>query len=308
MYLCYIDESGTPEIPGNTSHFVLAGISIPIWYWKSADKDISSILDKQGLANAEFHTAWILRKYLEQSRIPDFDQLSWGDRRVAVERERNKYLLHLQKTKQHKTYQQNKKNYKHTQSYIHLSFAERQKLVQDVAQCVSEWGYARLFAECIDKLHFNPQWSKCTVDEQAFEQLVSRFQQYLETTDKGNYGLLVHDNNYTVAGRHTQLMRRFHKQGTLWTRIHRLIETPLFVDSSLTSMVQIADLCGYALRRYLENGETDLFNRIFARADRKGTTVVGVRHFCTATCQCEICKVHRPSKALILLSNPVKTT
>ena len=24
MYLCYIDESGTPELPGNSSHFVLA--------------------------------------------------------------------------------------------------------------------------------------------------------------------------------------------------------------------------------------------------------------------------------------------
>jgi hypothetical protein len=33
MYLCYIDESGTPESSGNTSHFVLAGISIPIWHW-----------------------------------------------------------------------------------------------------------------------------------------------------------------------------------------------------------------------------------------------------------------------------------
>jgi hypothetical protein len=62
----------------------------------------------------------------------------------------------------------------------------------------------------------------------------------------------------------TSLMRRFHKRGTLWTRIQRLIETPLFVDSSLTSLVQIADLCGYALRRYLENGERDLFERIFS--------------------------------------------
>ncbi|MCU7837088.1 MAG: DUF3800 domain-containing protein [gamma proteobacterium symbiont of Taylorina sp.] len=41
MYLCYIDESGTSSIPGNTSHFVLAGISVPIWHWKTCDKDIS---------------------------------------------------------------------------------------------------------------------------------------------------------------------------------------------------------------------------------------------------------------------------
>jgi hypothetical protein len=111
----------------------------------------------------------------------------------------------------------------------------------------------------------------------------------------------VHDNNETVAKKHTRLMRRFHREGTLWTRIERLIETPLFVDSSLTRLVQIADLCGYALRRYLENGETDLFTRIFPRADRRGSVVVGVRHFTVSSCQCEICKGHR-SKALVLLT------
>jgi len=34
MNLCYMDESGTPDIPGNSSHFILVGFSIPITYWK----------------------------------------------------------------------------------------------------------------------------------------------------------------------------------------------------------------------------------------------------------------------------------
>ena len=175
-----------------------------------------------------------------------------------------------------------------------------------MAQCVSTWGYARLFAECINKLHFNPAKYNGTLDEQAFEQLVSRFEQYLESTEdpstgKMHHGLLVHDNNETVAKKHTELMRRFHRQGTLWTRIQRLIETPLFVDSSLTRLVQIADLCSYALRRYLENQEVDLFDRLFLRADRRGSTVVGVRHFTGGNCGCEICKAHRP-RALVLIA------
>lgn len=156
---------------------------------------------------------------------------------------------------------------------------------------------ARLFAECIDKIHFDPNRSGKAVDEQAFEQVVSRFEQYLEKTEEKrgqrNYGLLVHDNNETVTRKHTHLMRGYYEQGTLWTSVERIIETPLFVDSSLTSMVQVADLCSYALRRYLENGETDLFERIFSRADRVGTTAVGVRHFTTLTCACEICQAHR---------------
>jgi hypothetical protein len=148
-------------------------------------------------------------------------------------------------------------------------------------------------------LHFDSSKTGRTVGEQALEQIVSRFEQYLKRSDldlgQRNFGLLVHDNNPTVAHKHTELMRHFHAQGTLWTSIERFIETPLFVDSALTSMVQIADLCSYALRRYIENGETNLFNPLFIRADRIGNTVVGVRHFTTASCTCEICQAHRRS-------------
>ncbi|MBI2585257.1 MAG: DUF3800 domain-containing protein [Rhodospirillales bacterium] len=299
MYLCYIDESGTSDVPGNTSHFVLAGVSVPIWRWRAADQEISHILGRYGLRNEELHTAWLLRPYLEQRRIADFQQLSYVARRSAVERERNAHLLRLQQTNQRKTYRQIKKNCAHTHPYIHLTHQERKSLVGDVADCISNWGFARLFAECIDKIHFDSNRAGRTVDEQAFEQIVSRFEQYLANTDETggqrNYGLLVHDNNETIARKHTEFMRQFHRQGTLWTRIERIIETPLFVDSSLTRMVQVADLCGYALRRYVENGEADLFRRIFARADRSRNVVVGVRHFTNLSCTCEICRAHRVS-------------
>jgi len=179
---------------------------------------------------------------------------------------------------------------------MRLVLDERRALVNTVADCVSRWRSVRLFAECIDKTHFNPTLSRRTIDEQALEQIVSRFEQYLvNRTGKDrilHYGLLVHDNNETVARKLTALMRQFHERGTLWTRINRIIETPLFVNSSLTRMVQIADLCCYALRRYLENHEADLFRKVFARADRIQDTVVGVRHF-TDKCACEICQAHK---------------
>lgn len=72
-----------------------------------------------------------------------------------------------------------------------------------------------------------------SVDEQAFEQVVSRFEQYLQNISMGkktNHGLLIHDNNQTVALKHTMLMKDFHNKGTLWTSIKNIIETPLFVD------------------------------------------------------------------------------
>ena len=78
MYICYIDESGTSAIPGNTSHFVLAGLSLPIWHWKDCDTEIAKIKAKFQLEiNDEIHTAWIARPYLEQIRIPNFKDLSY---------------------------------------------------------------------------------------------------------------------------------------------------------------------------------------------------------------------------------------
>lgn len=298
MYLLYIDESGVSNIPGNTSHFILTGISVPIWHWKDCDDEISNIKHKYDLFDAEIHTAWIMRRYLEQGKISNFESLQFYERRSAVTAERNKKLFHLQKTNNSKLYQQTKKNYKKTESYTHLTYEQRKSFIDEVAKCVSNWGFARVFAECVDKIHFDPLRSPTTLDEQAFEQVVSRFEQYLTNISTDNsknksYGLLIHDNNETVSQKHTQLMKSFHDKGTNWTNLEHIVETPLFVDSSLTSLVQIADLCAYSIRRYLENYEEDLFDHIYNRADRKHGIVVGIRHFSDPSCSCKICDGHK---------------
>ena len=298
MYLCYIDESGTSSVPGNTSHFVLAGLSVPIWHWNDSDRELRRIKQRYGLLEAELHTAWLLRRYLEQSRVSDFGNLSYSQRRSQVERLRTTELLRLQAQQNKKHYRQTKKNYKHTADYVHLTFDERKRFVLDVADCVGNWGFARLFAECIDKVHFDPIRAERSIDEQAFEQVVSRYEQYLQAMtndpERKGFGLLIHDNNETIARKHTELMKAFRRYGTFWTKIEHIIETPLFVDSQLTGMVQIADLCAYALRRYLEKQDSEIFDKIFERADRRHGTTVGVRHFSDDSCNCKICSHHRP--------------
>ena len=265
MYICYIDESGTPDVPGNTSHYVLAGLSIPVEKWKDCDRDIERIKLKYGLTNQEIHIAWLLRSYQEQNKIPRFETLDHPQRTQAVTAFRTAELLRLQRIKNIKLYHQTRKNYRKTEAYIHLTIRERQALALEIAKVLSGWGFARLFAECIDKVYFDPIRAAKTIDEQSFEQVISRFEQYLQLTNRGmfthkRHGLLVHDNNDTVAKKHTEVMKKFHVTGTLWTTLDNIIETPLFVDSGLTGMVQIADLCGYALRRYLENKEDGLFD------------------------------------------------
>ena len=68
LYLCYIDESGTSSIPGNTGHYVLCSVSIPVKYWKTYTQKINKIKKKYRLENTEIRTGWILRKYTEQAR------------------------------------------------------------------------------------------------------------------------------------------------------------------------------------------------------------------------------------------------
>ncbi|MBE1162339.1 DUF3800 domain-containing protein [Dyella acidiphila] len=297
MHLCYIDESGTSAVPGNSSHFVLAGLAIPIDKWKYADTQIQAIQIAHRLPSAELHTAWILRPYLEQTRIPNFEQLNDAERKNAVRRERNAHLLKLQRARNAKAYKQTKKNYEKTDAYIHLTNVERRAFVLAVAEEVSKWDFARLFCECVDKLYTDPAKTGRSIDEQAFEQVVSRYESYLAARSKRTkvqeYGLIVHDNNETVAKRHTEMMRYFHAQGTLWTRITNIIETPLFVDSQLTNMVQLADLCSYGIRRYIENNEADIFDRIYKRADRSLGKVHSVRHYTNLACKCTMCEKHR---------------
>lgn len=293
MYLCYIDESGTADIPGTTSHFVLAGLAMPVQNWKRHNSQVERIKRRYGLEQAEIHVAWLMRPYIEQRGIPNFSLLAEAERRSRVQSARTEELLRLQRVNQ-KLYKQTRKNYKNTDSYIHLTFEERRQVVVDLATCISRWGNARLFAECINKVHFDPVLAGMNVAEQAFEQVVSRFEQFLERSGE-DYGLLIHDNNETMAKKHTAMMKHFLQRGTLWTSVRHIIETPMFVDSQLTSMVQMADIAGYALRRYLENGETEFFDLVFQRADRRSTTTVGVRHFTEPVCDCKICSVHRPA-------------
>jgi len=294
MYLCYVDESGTPDIPGNTSHYILSGLAIPVENWKDCEYEINLVKNKYNLKDAEIHTAWILRKYHEQILIKNFDALSLIKRRNEVESYRKTELYRLQKLKDKKAYHQTKKNYQKTQAYIHLSYSERLNFMNEIADKISNWGHVRLFAECINKILFNPSAQKRSVDEQALEQLVSRFEKYLSTCiTVPRYGILIHDNNETVSKKHTALMKSFHEHGTLWVGVSHIIETPLFVNSELTSMIQIADVCSYGLRRYLENHETNLFDKIFKRADKKNGVCVGIRHFTDNSCTCLICQSHK---------------
>ncbi len=231
----------------------------------------------------------MVRHYKEQGGIPDFESLSYKDRRKQVIKERSRIIAVLQK-KNSKKRKSTERSYRNTHAYVHLTHDERRQVVKEIAELLGSWNEVRLFAECIDKVHFNPRITGKSVAEQAFEQVVTRFEIYLRNISE--YGILIHDKNETLEKRLIGLMKEFLQSGTSWMTLEKVIETPMFVDSQITDSIQLADVCAYALRRYLEYKEEELFDLVFQRADRKRGASVGVRHFTNPACVCKICASH----------------
>jgi hypothetical protein len=300
MYFCYLDESGTPELTAQTSHFVLLGIAIPAAVWHEKDQKIDRIKQRHGLSGVEVHTGWMMRPYPEQESIQGFVGMNVTQRRREMETARR---TSLRRTLGEDKRKRLKKLYAKTAGYTHLTQQERIDAVHALASEVGAWSNARMFAEAVNKSTAPTGYD---VFAKSFEQVVTRFHTFLKLRERerrargygsgnagSNLGLLIQDNNQTVAKNLTELMRRFHSHGTFWSDTKRIIETPLFVDSSLTSLVQVADICSYATRRFFENNEDDLFQKVFPRFDMNRGRVVGIRHYTAGTrCTCRVCVAH----------------
>jgi hypothetical protein len=290
--IAYLDESGSPELTGGTSHFVLLAVAIDAQSWKDKDRDIGTIKRACGLEGVEIHAGWLARRYAEQKLIPGFEGLSPQQRVAEVKKVREQMLLKRAALRGISSLKELKKNFSKTENYVHLTYEERRDVLRAIARQVNGWKDCHLFAECTDKTAFGGTPPPTPPFEEAFAQVVTRFQFCLN--EANDYGMLVQDRNDTVASRLTELMRRFHERGTRYTgSIPRLIETPLFVDSRLTSMVQVADVCAYATRRYFENGEEELFNLVYPKFRRRGGRCVGARHYRgQRACSCRMCADH----------------
>lgn len=289
MYILYLDESGVPEIGAGTSHFVLLGVAVRMDQWKTLDANIEREKGAYDLANVELHAGWMARRYSEQESIPNFESLDYAARRSAVEQAINKRAGVLGVSGNQNKIKAYRRERKSISPYIHLTRVQRQGCLQAVATELAGWADVRIFADAISKADFTT--GKFSPYEMAFEQIVSRFQTFL--AKKGNLGLIVSDNNETAAPRLTKLSRKFHKDGTLYKDIVNIVETPFFVDSALTSLIQMADLCAYALRRQIENSENALWDVIKPRVEQLGNAMVGVRHYTgKRPCSCDICTAH----------------
>ena len=197
--------------------------------------------------------------------------------------------------------QRDKLRAKHRQTdpFVHLTRAERSRLLEEALDVVGSHVGLRLFGEAADKRHLNIP----NAVGPTFTQLASRFDSFLQRQnarpgpEPPQNGLLVMDQEPTYEQYIRDLFAQYRAQGHPWGPVRHVLETPFFVDSRYAGALQAADLCAYAVRRYIERAdrgatpEEQNFLRVFHQFDRAGGKLHGLRHYCAkGTCPCRVCR------------------
>jgi hypothetical protein len=154
---------------------------------------------------------------------------------------------------------------------------------------------ARLFACAIHKKSFPGQ----DPVELAFEDLCQRFDYFLNRLRiQGDQqrGLLILDKT-TRETSLQKLSREFRKAGTRWGALKYIADTPLFVDSRASRLVQIADHVAYSVFRRYNTGDAQYFDIIASRFDEADGIIHGLvhKHADYKTCTCPACLSRRLS-------------
>ena len=130
--------------------------------------------------------------------------------------------------------------------------------------------------------------------EYAFEEICNRFDLFLKRQwkkeEKQHRGLVVMDHSQ-YEGTLQRLARSFRDKGTRWGELKNLSEVPLFVDSTASRLIQIADLLAWAVWRRYEYSDSRYFDKIVGKFDKEGGVMHGLVHRkpLSEECHCPSC-------------------
>jgi hypothetical protein len=180
-----------------------------------------------------------------------------------------------------------------------MSKAEAQgiiKAVLNVFVCCYE--SARSFACAIHKTSF----SSFDPIELAFEDLCQRFDLYLNrlrSDGDRQRGLIILDQS-SYETNLQKLALGFRHYGTKWGVIKNLADTPLFVNSKASRVIQLADHISYAVFRRYNAGDTQYFDLIASKFDSYNGVLHGLshKHNLASTCMCPACITRRSTSIL----------
>ena len=150
---------------------------------------------------------------------------------------------------------------------------DREQAIMDALHLIRQKN-CRVFAAVMEKqAHAGKD-----VTELAFEQLSSRFDQFLGRLYRsGNTqrGLILFDKR-SVERRIQSLTREFRRSGHSFGKLRNFADVPVFVDSEASRLIQLADLVAYAIYRKFEFGDTRFYDVIASSFDAEGGVVHGL--------------------------------
>ncbi|MEN9221354.1 MAG: DUF3800 domain-containing protein [Thermostichus sp. BF3_bins_97] len=175
-----------------------------------------------------------------------------------------------------------------------MSREEAQGVIKAVLQILSRsHDNVRAFACAVHKASYP---GKDPV-ELAFEDLCSRFDLYLARLRQSGdpqRGLLILDKS-TYETTLRKMARDFQTLGTQWGVIRNLADTPFFVDSHASRLVQLADHVAYATFRRYNARDTQYFDIFASKFDAEAGVLHGLAHKQTvdSMCMCPACLSRR---------------
>lgn len=150
------------------------------------------------------------------------------------------------------------------------------------------------FACAIEKAALSPGQDCVAI---AFEDLCQRFDLFLtrQNRDGDNQrGLLILDRSAEETSLQ-KLSREFRTIGTKTGVLQNLVDTPMFVDSRSSRLVQLADHVAHAVFRRFNAGDAQYFDIIAPRFDESDGVIHGLEHKHSSkySCPCPACLSRR---------------
>lgn len=152
-----------------------------------------------------------------------------------------------------------------------------------------------LFGVAMHKASFksiNPIQRTCEELSGHFDAALARLE-----ADKGRekqLGLMIFDESNHARTLHV-LLSQYRTTGARFGRVKHIAEVPMFADSKLTRVLQIADFVAYAIFRRYERGDSSFLDMIIHKFDEGQGRLHGLVHLITdyKGCYCPACVTRR---------------